>query len=66
MDVNEAKKALEANKREREKVALEEFRAFIEEWGERHGVRLKVMLIPVDMGNGTYGMRPIQNVEAID
>ena len=66
MDVNEARQALEADKQARAQAALEELRGFIEDWGQRHRVRLVLSVIPVDLGNGTYGVRPVQQVEALE
>ena len=66
MDTAEAKKAIEADKKARSDAALKELQKFIEEWGERHRVRLRLGVTPVDMGNGIYGMRPNQYIEALD
>ncbi len=66
MDAIEAKKAIEADKRARSDAALKELQEFLETWGERHRVRLRLGVVPIDMGNGIYGMRPNQYIEALD
>jgi hypothetical protein len=63
-DVAQAQAAIAADARRREAEAAAELDAFVAEWQQRHRVLLVPAVESIGLGNGAFGLRAVNRVQA--